>query len=189
MRPTTPPEFAGKLAAMAKRLTLKDILQGKPLGHPLHPLLVHLPTALWPTALVFDVISFARKDGDISLTLTSWWCLLVGLVAAAAAVPAGIADWTTIHRKRPAWKIGLLHAGLNTAVMGLVVANFILRCIRGPAEPSVTVAQLTLSIISVLLLLPSGYLGGLMVYDQGIGVARTSKDYWRRIARAGGARV
>lgn len=184
-----PHEFAHKLAATVKQLTLKDILQGKPFGHPLHPLLVHLPTALWPTALVFDIISYTRGGTDPSLTLTSWWCLLVGLVAAAAAIPAGVADWTSIHRERPAWKVGLIHAGLNTIVFGLVIANFVLRCLNGPAEPSVTGTQLALSIISVILLLPSGYLGGLMIYDYGIGVGRTSKDYWKRVAQEGGART
>ena len=32
-------------------MSLKDLLQGKWLGHPLHPALVHVPTGLWPAAL------------------------------------------------------------------------------------------------------------------------------------------
>lgn len=50
---------------------LKDFLQGKWLGHPLHPLLVHLPTALWPAALVFDILSIAgiaRRTMFVSAT-------------------------------------------------------------------------------------------------------------------------
>jgi hypothetical protein len=35
----------------------------------------------------------------------------------------------------------------------------------------------------------SGYLGGLMVYDHGISVARQSKAKWRQLAEAGRARV
>jgi uncharacterized membrane protein len=189
MRPTTPPEFARELTAKAKHLTLKDFLQGKPLGHPLHAFLVHLPMALWPTALAFDILAYVRHDNDLSLTLTAWWCILVGLITAAAAIPTGIADWTGIRPGRPARKLGLLHAALNSAVFALFIVNFTLRCLRGPYVPSITRTELLLSAIAVALLFPSAYLGGLLVYDHGIGVARTSKHYWRNVAIAGGARV
>jgi uncharacterized membrane protein len=189
MKSTTPNEFARTLTETVKHLTLKDILQGKPIGHPLHPFLVHLPTALWPTALVFDILAYARHNNDPALSLTAWWCILVGLIAAVAAIPTGVADWLGIRPGRPARKLGLLHAGLNIAVFGLFVANFTLRCLRGPHEPSVTGTQLTLSAIAVALLITAAYFGGLLVYDYGIAIGRTSKKYWKAIAIAGGAEV
>jgi uncharacterized membrane protein len=189
MRPTTPPEFVHKVKASTQHLTLKDLLQGKPFGHPAHSFLVHLPTALWPTALVFDILAYAKHGTNLALTLTAWWCILIGLITALAAIPTGIADWTSIHPGRPARKLGLLHAALNTAVFGLFVANFTLRCMQGPLASSITGTELALSTIAVALLVPSGYLGGLLVYDHGIGVARTSKQYWRKVAIAGGAKL
>ena len=46
------------------------------------------------------------------------------------------------------------------------------------------IARYSSSLLSV-----SGYLGGLMVYDQGIGIARISKKKWREIAQRGNAHV
>ena len=46
-----------------------------------------------------------------------------------------------------------------------------------------------LSALGTLLLVVSAYLGGRMVYDYGISVARHSKGRWQRLAEAGGARV
>ena len=33
-------------------------------GRPLHPMLVHFPVALYPTSLVFDVLSHLSEDGN-----------------------------------------------------------------------------------------------------------------------------
>jgi hypothetical protein len=40
-----------------------------------------------------------------------------------------------------------------------------------------------------VLVVVSGYLGGRMIYDHGISIARLSKDKWRSIAEAGGANL
>jgi hypothetical protein len=40
---------------------LFDFLKGTWLGRPLHPILVHVPMAMWPGALIFDVLC----DGKI----------------------------------------------------------------------------------------------------------------------------
>ena len=37
---------------------LKALLQGKPLKHPLHPILVHLPIALFLISFLLDIGSF-----------------------------------------------------------------------------------------------------------------------------------
>src|SRR5688572_10690449 len=43
---------------------MKEFLQGKWLGHPLHAALVHLPMALWPAAAVFDVLAAMNIGGS-----------------------------------------------------------------------------------------------------------------------------
>jgi uncharacterized membrane protein len=150
----------------------KWALQGRWFGHPLHPLLTHLPTSLWPAALVLDCISFIKGGDHPSLTLTAWWCILAGLASAMVAVPTGLADWSDIKPQKPARKIGLIHMGINAVVFCIFVANFVLRCLAGPSEPRATFVQLILSAVGVGMLLVSGYLGGLMIYDHGIRVAQ-----------------
>jgi uncharacterized membrane protein len=167
---------------------MKDFLQGKWLGHPLHPILVHIPTALWPAALVFDLLSWFGVGGN-ALVHAATYAILVGLVVALAAVPTGIADWSGIKRERPAWKIGLIHMLLNLAVIIVWAINLYLRWGTRDVADRVGTVPLLLSIVGTVVLLVSGYLGGRLVYDYGISVARNSKEEWRRVAEAGGARM
>jgi uncharacterized membrane protein len=168
--------------------TMMDILQGKWLGHPLHPILVHVPVALWPAALVFDLLSRFGVGGN-AMVLTSFYAILVGLVVAVPTVATGLADWSGIKRDRPAWKIGLLHMLLNIAVVLLQIVNLALRWGGQDQAEAVGTTPLLLSALATLGLLVSGYLGGRLVYDYGISVARLSKERWRHVAAAGGARL
>lgn len=162
-----------------------DFLQGKWLKHPLHPALVHIPTALWPAALVFDLLAAAQ--GDNLFVRLAFYALLVGLLAALLAAPTGYADWTDIRREKPAWKIGLAHMVLNLTITVMQVLNLVLRWGSFKTADLVPTGLVLLSAAAVLLLLVSGYLGGRMIYAYGINVARLSKGKWREIAAEGGA--
>jgi len=164
-----------------------DFLQGKWLKHPLHPALVHIPTALWPTAFVFDLLS--QFNAENTFVQLAFYAILLGLLAALAAIPTGYADWTDIRREKPAWKLGLVHMILNLAVSTLWAVNLWLRVGSFQTATSVPPGLLGLSALATLLLLVSSYLGGRMIYAYGISVARLSKKKWRKIAQDGGAAV
>ena len=163
---------------------LKHILQGRWLGHPLHPALVHLPTGLWPAALLFDALSFAGLGGH-EMVRTSFACILGGLLGALLAVPTGLAEWSEIKPGRPARRIGVYHLCFNVVATVIFLTNLLVRVHAN----SITTLHLLLSLVGVMTLAISGYLGGRMAYDYGIGVARMSKDKWRRIAEAGHANL
>jgi uncharacterized membrane protein len=169
-------------------MTIKDLLQGKWLGHPLHPALVHVPTGLWPAALVFDLISFFGP-GSAGLVRASFWCVCGGLLVALAAIPAGLADWWDIKPGKPARKLGWWHMGLNAIVFGLFFAGFCTRIAHGLSAVHVDPASLLLCLVGDAILFVSGYLGGRMVYAHGTGVGRMSKQKWRKIAQDSGAHV
>jgi uncharacterized membrane protein len=95
---------------------LQNFLKGKWLGHPLHPILVHVPMAMWPSAPIFDVLS--QWKGNVMVRL-SFYAILFGLVASLLAVPTGLLDWSGIKKEKPAWKIGLYHMMLNLVVARL----------------------------------------------------------------------
>ena len=166
---------------------IKNALQGKWLGHPLHPALVHVPTGLFPAALLFDLMMLAGQDENV-FGRCALWAIAVGLIVALAAAPTGLADWREIKSGKPAHRLGLIHMTINVAVLVLMALSLYLRWRRGsPYAPS-TAATAT-NVLGNLMLAISGYLGGRMVYDRGIGVARMSKKKWERIARAGHARL
>ncbi len=170
------------------RMTIADFLKGKWLRHPLHPVIIHIPMGLWPAALIFDLFTRIGIGGN-ALVRLSFFCIALGLAATLFAVPTGLVDWTGIKKEKPAWKIGLWHMAMNLIVTALFAANFGLRFKDFQTAQFVGNAPLLLSGIGVVLLFFSGYLGGLMVYDRGISVARMSKNKWRRRAERGGANV
>jgi uncharacterized membrane protein len=165
-----------------------DVLKGKWLGHPLHAAILHVPVGLWPAALVFDLLSYAGVGGSAMVKL-SFIAIAFGLAGAAFAVPTGVADWSAIKQEKPAWKIGLYHMGANLIVIILYAINLGLRLEDFQTATRVGSAPLILSAIGTVLLIGSAYLGGMMAYDQGIGVARESKHKWRKIAEAGKANL
>jgi uncharacterized membrane protein len=167
---------------------LKAFLQGKWLGHPLHPALVHIPTALWPAALLFDIISRTGLGGPIPVQI-SYYAIMAGVLVALVAAVTGLADWADIKPEKPAKKIGLVHMVLNLTVTALFALNLWLRAQLPPPTDAVPLTLIGLTLIGNLILMVSGYLGGRMVYDHGISVARHNKEELRRRAEAAGSNV
>jgi uncharacterized membrane protein len=152
---------------MAK--AIKSFLQGRFMGHPLHPIAVHLPIGLWATSLVFDILYFS--GGNSSFAQFSYYLILIGLVGALLASPMGFADYIDIPKNSEAKKIASLHMILNGVIIAAYICNLYLRYRQNFSVPStVTAAPFLLSVASVSLLSVSGYLGGLLVYEYGISV-------------------
>jgi len=163
---------------------MKDFLQGKWLGHPLHGILVHLPVALWPAALAFDLLTRAGIGGN-AFVQTSFFAIGLGLASALLAIPTGFADWWDIKRENPAWKLGLYHLLLNTLITGAAMINLALRISSFHEASAVALIPLSLSFLMTVSLLMSGYFGGRLVYNYGISVARAEAEKRRRMAPGG----
>ena len=167
---------------------LLNILKGTWLGHPLHPILAHIPMAMWPSALIFDLLSLGGVGGYEMVRL-SFYAIAFGLAASLLAAPTGLVDWTGIKKEKPAWKIGLGHLILNVIAIVLFAVNLGFRVPTFDEATTVTRVPLILSIVGTAILIVSAYLGGRMTYHYGISVARMSKDEWRKLAEAGGANL
>ena len=72
-------------------MSVKDVLQGKPLGHPSHPMFVHFPTALFPTSLLFDILSWGLSEPE--LVKAAFYNIAAGLAVAVLAVVTGFVDY------------------------------------------------------------------------------------------------
>ena len=149
---------------------VKDFLQGKPLRHPLHPALVHFPIALFVLSLIFDAIMYFSGNPG-SLFRASFYTISLGIVMGVLAAIPGLVDRSDIRLDHPARKTANLHMVLNIAAIGLFAINFFLRA--GQSAPAaLSLLELLLSVAGVGIILVSGYLGGTMVYDNGVGVGR-----------------
>lgn len=167
-------------------MKLIEILQGKWLGHPLHAALVHVPVGGWLVAAALDVVIAAGWSAQPVLPKLAFYAVGLGLLGAVIAAITGIAEWLAIKPGKPAKKLGVYHMILNLAAAVLFGVNFALRLEN---ETAVTGAVLGTSISGALLVIVGAYIGSLIVFDQGIGVARYSKKEWRSRALRGGSRV
>ena len=167
---------------------MKSFLQGQWFGHPLHSLFVHLPVALWPAALVFDLISQFRS-GDPAWPQAAFYAMSLGLASAALALPTGLADGLDLQRDHSARKWGQYHLILTSSATGLWVINFSLRVMTFTKATSVPLGLLGLSVLGTVVILVGSYLGGRLVYGYGVGVARASKGKGRHLAQVGGAHL
>src|SRR5438034_4737745 len=154
--------------------SLLDFLKGKWLGHPLHPILAHVPMAMWLGALIFDLLSQCQIGGNAMVRL-SFYAIIFGLAAALLAAPTGLVDWSGIKKEKPAWKIGLYHMSLNLIATLLFAVNLGLRwqTIRDASE--VDRIPLLLSAIGTLILITSANLARRMLYEHRVSAARLSR--------------
>lgn len=136
----------------------KDALSGTWLGHPLHPLLVALPTGSWVGASVLDVL-----PGDNAAAARR--LIGLGLLTALPTALAGSSDWS--DTSGPEQRVGTLHAGLNMTAMGLYAGSWIRRRRRGGSASEGAGALLALAGAAVLG--AAGYLGGHLAYSLGVG--------------------
>lgn len=149
---------------------LKALLQGKPLRHPLHPALVHFPIGLFILSLVLDLVSYWQASSN-SLFRASRYALGMGLGMGILAALAGLVDRSDIRLDHPARKTSTIHMALNLTALGFFGINFLLRLGQSDAAV-VPLSYLLLSLVGVGIILFSGYIGGTMVYDDGIAVGR-----------------
>lgn len=169
---------------------LRDILQGRWLGHPLHAAVVHVPLGLWPAAFLFDLLNLAGFSPEFFGVL-AFVAVLVGLLAVFVAVPTGWADWAGIKREKPAWKLGLAHMVVNLCASVVWLVNLAVR-IPGLGEGEPVSGMIAgLSGIGVVLLSVGAWIGGRMVYSEGTSVARSAgaKKKLRRAAEKGGSNL
>lgn len=144
-----------------------------PYGHPLHPILVTVPIGAWVGSLVFDVASHLDSNPGF-LTDGARWLIAIGVVGALAAAALGLLDLLAIPPGTKAFRTGLLHMGLNLTVTVAYAVNFLWRSSLHSLNAAVPAGPLTLSVLSLLVLGASGYLGGKLAYRYGVRVAAES---------------
>src|SRR3989475_2804009 len=141
---------------------LKDILEGKPLKHPIHPMLVHFPIGFFILSFVFDVASFVFPFQPYLLR-DSYYAMLFGVIMALVAAVPGFVDYTDIRSDHPGKRTATAHLILNLMVVGIYGINLGVRSSM-LSDPRIRTGPFVLSLVGICLLCASGYLGGRLVY-------------------------
>ena len=134
--------------------------------HPIHPMLVPIPIVCFVGALVTDITY--TVTAEMMWADFSAWFLVVGVIFGVLAAIAGLIDFLSnrmIRAQVPAWP----HLLGNLVVLVLAVFNILIH--TRDAWTSVVPTGLILSIVTVLILPITGWLGWAMVYRHGVGVS------------------
>jgi uncharacterized membrane protein/nitrite reductase/ring-hydroxylating ferredoxin subunit len=135
-------------------------------GHPIHPALIPFPFAFLYGAFFFDLMG--RVTARPSLWNTGAYLSLVGIAAAlVAAIPGFIDYFMTVPPKSSGKRRATKHMLVNLAAVVLFAVAW---AIRGHAEVLPDVAVLVLEGIGVALLTAGGWMGGVLVNRNQIGV-------------------
>jgi uncharacterized membrane protein len=137
-------------------------------GHPIHPMLVAFPIGLWVTSFALDIWFYFNRN--LSWLLVSKFMIAAGCLGALAAAVPGIIDWWTLKDPRVV-KIANWHARLNiTALIVFAVSLFFRMRVGGDIVGNRLTIPFLLSLVGVILISISGWLGGEMAYRYGVGV-------------------
>jgi len=136
---------------------VKDLLNGRWLGHPLHGAATDLPIGLLAATVILDLVD-QRAAADIALVATIVTILLAALT--------GLADYTTTDGT--ARTRATTHATVMT--IGLVVLLVSLATRAG--DPAVRTIPVVLSIVGFLVITTGAFIGGDVVYVLGNMVDR-----------------
>jgi uncharacterized membrane protein len=134
-------------------------------GHPIHPILVTVPIGLWVFSLVSDIIFAAGLGGPVWHDV-AFYTMAGGVVGALLAAVPGLVDFLSL-RDPNAKKVGAFHMILNLTLVAIYAVNLYLRLNSAPTAT----LPVALSVVAVVLLLVSGWLGGELVFKYGTGVA------------------
>ena len=134
-------------------------------GHPIHPMLVPIAIGGFVLSFAFDLVALATGNGN-PWNMLAYYTMIGGILGALAAAVPGLIDLLSLP---PGYtkSVAVKHMLINLTVVAIYVFNAYLRS----GSPQNLKLPMILSVVTVLLLLVSGWLGGKMVFEAGVGVS------------------
>jgi uncharacterized membrane protein len=164
-------EHANALDPLTKRIqTIVDaalpeaeprhLLEGRWLGHALHPVMSDVPIGSWTSSVILDLLGGASAEGSADL--------LIG-VGLAAALPTAISGWTDWSRSgKEQQRVGIAHAAANISAVSLFVLSL------GQRRRGRRKAGKLLSLAGASAMGSAAFLGGHLSFARGAGVGERS---------------
>lgn len=148
--------------------TLKEWIQGRPLGHPSHPLFIHFPIAFYLAVLVFDVMT--RIEPNPGLVLAGTYLLIGAALATLAAALTGLVDWWGMVPRSSKRRIATRHMLFQLTAAGFFLTTLVIR-FGDRFQPQAEMLWIVLEVIGYLVIIVGQYLGGVLVYEKAMRVS------------------
>ncbi len=137
------------------------------IGHPLHVMLIHFPTALLPMDLVLSYLFY--RTGNESFDTAAFYCLIAGVAIGLLAGITGLIDLIGIKDKT-AMAAALVHGGINLTVI-LLFAVFAYRGWKQyPATEMPSLTSIIVKLLGVIFMFVGNYLGGRLIFKHHIAI-------------------
>ncbi|HEX4897264.1 MAG TPA: Rieske 2Fe-2S domain-containing protein [Candidatus Limnocylindrales bacterium] len=136
---------------------IRDLLNGRWLGHPLHGVLTDAPIGILFLVIVLDVLDL-RTAADVAL--------IAGILTMLAAALAGFADYADTDGT--ARERATVHSTLMVVALLVYAASLAIRAAGGDDRT----AAVWTSVVAFLILAAGAYVGGDVVYALGNMVSR-----------------
>jgi nitrite reductase/ring-hydroxylating ferredoxin subunit/uncharacterized membrane protein len=148
-------------------MKLKSLLNGTPLRHRMHPMLIAVPIGAWTMAVVLDAIEGrAGRRERRGLQAAADTSVAVGVISALPSAMSGVSDWVDLydHQRR----VGMAHALLNTVALSCYGISLAMRLSGGNRGLAKALSNAGYGVVAL-----SGALGGELVYTLGVNVPHT----------------
>ena len=132
--------------------------------HPVHPMLIPFPIALWIFSLASDLIYLFGFGGPVWKEI-ALYTMIGGIIGGLAAAIPGYIDYRSLTDPVTI-RLAQMHMVINASLIVLFTVNAVLRIVNG----SDALLPVILSLLGVVALAVSGWLGGELVYVQGVAV-------------------
>lgn len=133
-------------------------------GHPVHPMLVPIAIGGFVISFAADLICMVTGNAT-PWNMLAYYTMIGGILGALAAAVPGFIDFLSLPAG-PVKSTGLAHMGINLTVVVIYIVNAWLR----HGDPQNLKLPMILSVVTVLMLLVSGWLGGKLVFEHGVAV-------------------
>lgn len=134
-------------------------------GHPIHPMLVPIAIGGFVISFASDLIRMGGGNPAV-WNVVAYYTMLGGILGALAAALPGLVDLLSLP-SGPIKKTAITHMGVNLLVVAIYVCN---AWIRHGNPQDLQQLPVILSAVTIVMLLFSGWLGGKMVFEGGVGV-------------------
>lgn len=141
----------------------------KILGHPVHIMLIHFPSALLPMDFVCSALGY--YTGNSSFTDASFFAMAGAVIFGCLAIITGTFDLVGLIEGKPmALQKALIHGGINATV---IIAYCILAFRAWKQFPELTqdgVGLLVLKGCLITFMIAGNYLGGSLILKHRVGL-------------------
>ena len=142
-----------------------------------HPIIVHFPIALLLTSVFFDFLALLLKPQS-ALQTAAFYLLILGVLFGIAAGISGDSAAQALSESHHFHPDIQVHADFANGTIWLSILLLVSRAyftIRGHFFSGWKAAYLILGLVTACLLSMTGYLGGRLVFEHGLGVKSASE--------------